>query len=400
MVNYLNETTLGDSYDASVRDHPAYEKLLAAITKYFGTYADPRQLQYVIKKRFDRNIRSSIDIIPQSRRAGDMLTLKDLDEHAQAIVDWLIQIPRSYSFYIPIPQLCSYRRGEISLADDLGFYEFGCNDNRIIIEGDPDLEGARTAKGEGLRHDQTDAVAYLVVRSEGFFDPSEGRGATAGAIAKAKQFLFLARLTSPFFDECYDVPTSKTGFVIDESLGTEHAAPFILPAGLRAGLRTWEIAPWFDNDDGELSANALATELRSDFKVVLKILADASKNESILTACEWAFDSWYEFNDTIAFMFLSIAFEALLDSPGGSKGLADTLGNNLALIVATSNSERDKVRSNFRKYYQIRSKVVHGKQLKCSLEEQKYLLWGREYFLKLLKKEVEIAIASTSGSLT
>jgi hypothetical protein len=91
-----------------------------------------------------------------------------------------------------------------------------------------------------------------------------------------------------------------------------------------------------------------------------------------------------------AFLFLCIAWDALLGSKGGSANVTSTLGDRLAYMISESREEREGILASFKTFYQVRSKVVHGRLAWLETGEMESYEWGFNAFKKAFEKELEL----------
>lgn len=374
------------------REDELASKLRAILEKHFGTYASGSTLQRIVDVQFSRAVDEKIDIVPDGQVAKDVLSTDFIAETARSITDWLVHLPRQYTFFIPMPRLWTGWRGAIQLSDHIGFHEFEIDKSGSSKPVDPDFGGEGFAVGE-LSHSYDNHAVYLTIKVEGVFSGSSQWGAESVAISKAKRFLILSKLTAEHFDDLPDaLPQADTGFAIDNEVGPSVAAPFALPGTVRSCLNTWARWPWHEDDDYEdLSKGKLEENLQNSYKSLLPLLEQQDDFPSILSSAEWAFDAWYDDNETNAFIFLAIAFEALLDSSGGETSIGASLADRLAYSVANTLEERRDINAKFRRFYQARSKLAHGKLPRISRADRELLYWGRKYFTKALRAEVALA---------
>jgi len=290
--------------------------------------------------------------------------------------------------------MAAYRRGYIELVEGVGIYEWNDTDEQEILQC-RFLDAERFHDEEDVGHHLSPKVPYLCIHASGLYDSYEYAGVFSEAMSRAKQFLYLSMQIPPYYDEIlFAEGAVSTGVVVDKELGLESSAAFTLPPTIGKCVRPYGLAPWYDVDDGEfLEADSLSDEIRSYMGKMPALFQNSGEFETILTSCEWAFDSYFESNETISFIFLSIAFEALLGRDGSDLGLTTLLSDRLSMIAAKSHVDRSEIRSQFKRFYQTRSKVVHGRRAKLEAGERELLRWARQKFKEVLKKEMELPIS-------
>ena len=116
----------------------------------------------------------------------------------------------------------------------------------------------------------------------------------------------------------------------------------------------------------------------------------------LINAASWAFDSIMSKNKIKSFIYLGVAWDALLGSAGGSANITTTMGDRLAYLISRSRSERDEVLEKFKEFYRIRSKVVHGRVAWINEEETDIYNWGLFVFEKAFNRELTLLIGQSS----
>ena len=74
----------------------------------------------------------------------------------------------------------------------------------------------------------------------------------------------------------------------------------------------------------------------------------------LINAAQWCFDACRSITrDPVkAFLYLGIAWDALLGSKGGS-GITSTLGDRLAYLISQTREEREEILGDFKRFYQV-----------------------------------------------
>ncbi|MBM2835346.1 MAG: hypothetical protein HW406_2507, partial [Candidatus Brocadiaceae bacterium] len=134
-------------------------------------------------------------------------------------------------------------------------------------------------------------------------------------------------------------------------------------------------------------AKILIERLRHAIKL-LETSDDDENSESIKTAIEWTFDSITNDNDTFAFIQACIGLEAILGDDGTKEKLMKTLADRCAYLLGGKISNRRKVREDFEKLYDIRSKLVHGRKVKLDNEQLGFLRFAQNMLESIIWKEI------------
>lgn len=106
------------------------------------------------------------------------------------------------------------------------------------------------------------------------------------------------------------------------------------------------------------------------------------------TACEWHLDGLTSLSPTMALVQTSIGFEALFGEDDENSSLTRMLADRCAYLVATNLKARKQIRDTFVRFYQARSKIVHGNTIFLSEADDELLFWGRRMLQLAISKEM------------
>jgi hypothetical protein len=365
-----------------------HQKLFSFLEKHLGEYAHSWTLASCLEELAQRYIRQNVDIVPKGT-FGEKLPIALVKAAVNCCLDFLGSLPRSYRVFFPLTNFTTGYRGTLKLSDRVGITEFSGDYAPSIHERTLDL--LAVTQGD-LAHHFSSQYPHLYVQVDGLIDGDEGHGSLAEAISVAKSFLYLMRTTSHWVGTPGGMEAPLTCFYIDQHMGPAHAAPFFLPATIRSGLYEFDLWPWHCDDANK---GIQFDELEDDLLVSLARFARTAEglpdHPHIVSAAEWAFDSHYESNETRSFIFQSIALESLLGAPGGEAGLSSVLADRLAYLVGSSVADRHEIQESFRRYYRIRSQLVHGTTSRISAGDRELLNWGGEILRRAVQRELELA---------
>lgn len=146
-------------------------------------------------------------------------------------------------------------------------------------------------------------------------------------------------------------------------------------------------------EGGERTAAERVQEVHSRLKRLERVFArESDKNlTSLRAAAQWYFDSLAENNETTAFLFVSLGLEALL---GGDRqetegvGLKKLLANRLAYLLGGDRGARQRLIAEFQGFYNKRSDLVHGRELRLDRISLDWLTKGRQWLSMAIRKEL------------
>jgi hypothetical protein len=155
-----------------------------------------------------------------------------------------------------------------------------------------------------------------------------------------------------------------------------------------------------DKEKTEFLANRLS--------LLARTLSDLPVNERILLAGRWLLDSSTGKNELLSFVQAAVTLEILLGDKQVSDvmGLGELLRNRCAYLIGKTHAQRDEILSDFRKIYDIRSKIVHRGKDRLNRHERELFFKLRWMVNRVIQEEIErmeakhnIQLEPTSGTL-
>ena len=330
-----------------------------------------------------------------SKRKGALLNAfknyADLGEVAKRIIQDFENLPEAYliSYELPIDIGSKIRetgaKYEISPKVKIASPDESFNTTYPLQSGirqrDEHLFGYGILSIIGSERKWNQGTGYLQVETEGFIGQFWETTPLIGVITTLKAFIGLSlalRLLKVGEDPralTFGMPI-KTYLIVHRKAGEKFEiwdTPE-LPSDLSETLGKLAI----DNLDGRLDTQEkigdwVRTQL-SDISLALR----NPKAERILSAAEWFLDSYVGKNELLSFVQAMVVVEILLGDKAKSDlvGLEELLANRCAYLIAKSHSKRISVLEDFRKIYEVRSKIVHRGKSRLTFNE-------RELFSKL-----------------
>lgn len=330
-----------------------------------------------------------------SKRKGALLNAfknyADLGEVAKRIIQDFENLPEAYliSYELPIDIGSKIRetgpKYELNPKMKIASPDESFNTTYPLQSGirqrDEHLFGSGNLSIIGSERKWNQGTGYLQVETEGFIGQFWETTSLIGVITILKAFIGLSlalRLLKVGEDPralTFGMPI-KTYLIVHRKVGEKFEiwdTPE-LPSDLSETLGKLAI----DNLDGRLDTQEkigdwVRTQL-SDISLALR----NPKAERILSAAEWFLDSYVGKNELLSFIQAMVVVEILLGDKAKSDlvGLEELLANRCAYLIAKSHSKRISVLEDFRKIYEVRSKIVHRGKSRLTFNE-------RELFSKL-----------------
>ena len=244
---------------------------------------------------------------------------------------------------------------------------------------------------------------YLSVNQPGYVGGLEPSLTAFTILNKLKTFLGLALIQGIFkiketewgyFSELKKPTPINLGIfrtTLDEG---EYFFPFMRPHKLSESftniVRELSLAeestkPSHDLQRLESEEEYLENKLSERLKGVLA--ADDGFAEIIKTAAEWYFESLCADSESFKLIQMTIAIEALLGE--GREQLSERLADRCSFLLGESQRERQHIKKDFFKIYDIRSKTIHKGKIRLSEMEYPYLSRLKSILEDAIRKEIK-----------
>lgn len=125
-----------------------------------------------------------------------------------------------------------------------------------------------------------------------------------------------------------------------------------------------------------------------------KVFGSQEKNQRLLTACAWLFDSTVNDDNLLGFVQAMVVLEILLgdDVPSGELTLGALLRNRCAYLISESIDEREDIKKKLKEIYDVRSKIVHRGKSKLSISEHSMLTELRGICHRVIHEEFNLTV--------
>ena len=128
----------------------------------------------------------------------------------------------------------------------------------------------------------------------------------------------------------------------------------------------------------DLNGSLVTDNQKTNFVIIQlntlsKALHHDKSSEKVRSAGQWLFESHYGNNELLSFIQAAVSLEILLGDKETSNlmGLGELLRNRCAYLIGNSHEQRDEVLKDFKKIYDIRSKIVHSGKSRLNKDERK-----------------------------
>lgn len=315
-------------------------------------------------------------------------------EWADVVTDEILRYPRTYLTLVKLPGLSIPGKLDLTLGERTRIIRSNLVGPSSTLGSPLHLLGI-LAQGSLKGPNPTEDSVCLEIGTTGYLGTSESSSAASSAISRVKQVLQLFSLAgSGLILDLYsaamqdsemlgyerDRPTNIQKISLSEQvrqrLGTcRYVAPPTSSGGLfgLGGVRPVS--------EGESITNSL-----QPYKALLFAGEENQDAMRILTGLEWAFDADVERNETQALLNACIGIEAILGKEKET-GLTDKLADRCAFMLGRGTRQREQIASDFKKIYDARSKVVHGRRRRLQPHERGMLDQAKQLLRDILKRE-------------
>lgn len=353
-------------------------------------------------------------VIPEETRKAasnftEIVDAKNIEKIVEETTNFLNSIPREYHFYFKLPQFNDSAYSLYSATKDLSL---------IRVEDEPfdiakALQAAKKKEVTFIEEKKfgLNPGTYVRVKVIGYTDNEYNCNTIAEAFSKFKQFIYLNYLKgnivlNTLYSGWGRPPKGKVEFIdivngeyspinvqISDSL-----ADFISKIKLKDELANKKPKVPGEEKPKSTGLRALLNPdpdyveplITSKEKYILESQDTDENTTSFKNALQWGFDSLANQHDhTMSFIQLSVALEAILGIESNrGEGLTLQLADRCAYFIGKNNTDRRKIRADFKEFYGVRSTLLHGRSRKISKSEAEWLDWGRNTLDHILRKDL------------
>lgn len=348
-------------------------------------------------------LRTSSQLLPSDSAEAPIsaiLTPDQIEELVSGFVSWWDAVPRSYEFLFPLPQVKGLRL-PLQFGPDVELRMEPWRRDEMIGQA---REKARSSNRASAFED----VATLAVRARGIaLLGSADESACAHALQVAKIFMelcFATRLLDR--QDAADPSKCRSARIIEAgeiARKDELALPAAFSDAFRSTVAGSQPASSGDALDGLVAVAKVMRQQEQARAEVARVLSriqwgtahDDSGNElavqkqanRLATAAAWLFDARADEYTANRVVRAAIALEALV---GGETrdDMESTVSNRLQYSIGDSVEDRSEIARRFPEFYALRSRVVHGGQVRLGQKAHDLLDWGERIATRALRAEL------------
>ncbi|MDH3975512.1 MAG: HEPN domain-containing protein [Deltaproteobacteria bacterium] len=330
----------------------------------------------------------------------ELESYSDIQATSERLVELFDSLPWDYKFTIEFNSCLSpiFTKGinQYKLSDTLSLVKA---DDQFIAEHP--LKSGVEGIGSGLisamlyptsRTEWNKDSVYLQFSTNGFVGKYISTQTNENILSKFKAFCGLSiALRLLIVERSYYPAPPKMNFYIHRNINKKWVVD-----------ETIEVDEVISETINDLAFNSCNGSLDNDTKKMAwmvsrlaklkKVFENEEQSEKIILAGQWFFDSYTGKNELLSFVQTMIALEIILGENKASDGtgLGDLLRNRCAYLIGETHSQREDILEDFKKIYDIRSKIVHRGKSKLTSHER--VLFSKLQWIcrRVILKETEL----------
>lgn len=321
----------------------------------------------------------------------DILNSNDQNKFIKRTLKYFRSFPRSYTIYFRLigGKNAKWENTKVSKSIDL----VTVSKKNALLKLKRGWESDNSLVQRILdRRNEDGQVFYpgnvvIRIRAQGFGKDSIEDSAVAEAFSALKSLIVLGEISDVFTHarnySFLGGPIKADLFFSDDTEGSKIVNKISLPDEVALLLAGYSLAT--RDKKGLLDVKG---HLLQKIGQLIDAPTDDENRTPIVTAAEWSFDSKASSNQTVSFIQLCIALEAILGDDKLKEGLTKTLADRCAYSLGPTAKSRKEIRGIFENLYDQRSKIVHGRKTKIDEDAIGSLGAGEWLLLGVLRKEL------------
>lgn len=215
-------------------------------------------------------------------------------------------------------------------------------------------------------------TAYIQIDTEGFIGSYLKTQPLEEAIGTLKSFIGLSLATRLMKMREEGTPLAfeaplKSRLIIHRKSGDDWqlwSTPE-LPSDLSTALNRLEI----DDVQGQIKTEEVSGRIQNSLPVISTAFKNPDKAERVLLAAQWLLDSYIGSNELLSFVQTTVAMEIMLGEESDVIGIGELLRNRCAYLIGKTYRQREEILENFKRIYDIRSRIVHRGKSRLNIDE-------------------------------
>lgn len=338
----------------------------ATIEAVFHDYLDPKARH--------------IDTFGPAEPFAAVATASDLELWASEIADALLTLPRKYEAWVETPVEAE---GAVITVDLSDAYQLVALSPAVAAE--MPIHAVDGHRAERYHRSYPSRVVherfYFVARFEGYLREHE---------------------PTPEIDEVVNAYNGLLGLLLVEGPLAFELMPSCTPPRARPitlyrieGASTRELLPyqWFTQEDSWLVHDLTCAGRRDELaSAAVASVSAAFSDPATRTAARWYLDSFSRSTGLMQIVQATIALEILLgdrEKDEEDVGLSALLANRLAYLTGYTPAHRREISADFKRLYDLRSRIVHAGQNRLNDDERKALKALQRHTRNALHAEIE-----------
>lgn len=361
-------------------------------------------LYHFVSETINRDVRNTQDYESGKNLSLSELTpFSDASNYARKIIEDLCSLPWSYTFTLRLPKdlhpLLDQAKDEAVISTSMRLVR---TTSDFALQFPLESKVARRNEVGGIlgmtilglsKPEWTEGDVVLQLQEKGFVGEYDYSAPIRQAESKVRSFLgillalFAIKKTSSFM---FHPP--KRDFLVHKyyDKGWNIERKYELDDDFNKIIAKFAIQDFDGNETLEKNRQAWVNHCLSMASAAFKAGKEA---ERLRLAARWLFDSYATDRDLLAFVQAMVAMEILLGHGGDIQeiGIGTVIRNRCSYLIAANAEDREKITSDLKEIYKIRSNIVHTGKEHLSVSEFGMLTILRSYCARVILKEIELS---------
>jgi hypothetical protein len=332
----------------------------------------------------------------EEQLSGNLWNLLGEEKASQLVAnikEYLIGIPSDFDIYIFLPAISKKMPAVIKLSDSISLVSF---------ENSNDVPGGYYGGLKSFLNKFEINKAYIKQSVKGYVGRRIENAYLKRAVNNMKIIfqhgLFRELLKRTPEDKAglgllnaFASPQRKSSIIsVDHNRDVPVVRTIDLPNDISRFVGNVDINWENDLITTAVEAGRLAEAMHRSFaRSVQLIECSEVESDRVKSAIKWCFDSYITENETLSFLQICIGLEALLGDDEYKGALTELLADRYAYLVSDDIKGRKTIKDNFKKLYDVRSRLVHGNALELDSDQRSFLHWGQKILEYSIMKEIK-----------
>lgn len=332
-----------------------------------------------------KELRSIASSFPSPGKFTELLKPEEIADHRDKIIDKLLSYPKEYQVFIPLPNVALPLKESLIISDRASIVRT----DESLTSSLPSIKSPLSTLPPIRLHEDLVCLTFCI---EGFLGIP--MSTSQEKVKSEYKKLVASLLVSNFLEKGSNVGIVSVGMPLPGRAYIyclyEDNEALTFELSLQEAKIVQEL--YFRTLTGHALKDLIGvTNLSTLFHSNPHLKKDErSQIERVRTSLEWYFEGLVNENETFSFILFCTAIEALLGFEKGTAGITVGLSDRISFLIAKDVMEREAIKKNFLKAYNLRSEIIHRGQINLSRTERESLSFLRYALEEAVRKEMQL----------